>query len=63
MDWKKIAKKFLSPPLWLLTLLVILSTVALSLLFLKGLEKCIFACFVYGIAFYTLCAVCVFCAL
>ena len=63
MDWKKIAKKFLSPPLWLLTLLVILSTVALSLLFLQGLEKCIFACFVYGIAFYALCAVCVFCAL
>ena len=41
MDWKKIGKKLLLPPVWLMVILVIVSAVALTLLFVKGMEQSI----------------------
>ena len=62
MDWKKIGKKLLFPPLWLTVILVIVSAVALTLVFAKGIEQCVPAYLVYVLAFYTLSVVTVFCA-
>ena len=63
MDWKKIGKKLLFPPIYLLVILVILSALALSLIFTKGLEQTIPAYLVYALAFYTLSTVTVYCVL
>lgn len=63
MDWKKIGKKLLFPPVWLMILLTTLSAVLLTIIFVKGMEQSIPAYIVYVLAFYTLCVVCVFCAL
>ena len=63
MDWKKIGKKLLFPPLYLLVILVILSAVALTFVFAKGLEQTIPAYIVYGLAFYTLSTATVYCVL
>lgn len=63
MDWKKIGKKLLFPPLYLLVILVILSAVALTFVFAKGLEQTIPAYLVYVLAFYTLSTVTVYCVL
>lgn len=63
MDWKKIGKKLLFPPVWLMVILVIISAVALNLVFVKGMEQSIPAYMVYVLAFYTLSTVSVFCAL
>lgn len=37
MDWKKIGKKLLFPPIWLMATLVIVSAVALTVIFIKGM--------------------------
>lgn len=63
MDWKKIGKKLLFPPVWLMVILVIVSAVALTLVFLKGMEQSIPAYILYALSFYTLCVVSIFCAL
>jgi len=63
MDWKKIGKKLLYPPIWLMVILVVASAVALTLVFVKGMEQSIPAYIVYVLAFYTLSVVCVFCVL
>jgi len=63
MDWTKIGKKLLFPPVWLMALLVILSAAALILIFVKGLEESIPAYIVYVLAFYTLSVVTVFCVM
>ena len=63
MAWKKIGKKLLFPPVFLLAILVIVSALALSLIFTKGLEQTIPAYIVYGLAFYTLSTVTVYCVL
>ena len=63
MDWKKFGKKLLFPPIWLLVILVIISAVALTVIFLKGMEKTIPAYIVYVLAFYTLSVVTVFCVM
>ena len=63
MDWKKIGKKLLFPPVWLMPVLVILSAVALTLVFVKGMEQSILAYITYALSFYTLCVVCIFCAM
>ena len=63
MDWKKIGKKLLFPPVWLMVILVIAIAVALTLIFVKGMEKTIPAYIVYVLAFYTLSVVTVFCAM
>ena len=63
MDWKKIGKKLLFPPVYLLVILVIFSAVALTFVFVKGLEQSIPAYIVYVLAFYTLSVVTVFCVM
>ena len=63
MDWKKLGKKLLFPPVWLMVILVIISAAALTAIFVKGLEESIPAYIVYVVAFYMLCVVTVYCAL
>ena len=63
MDWKKIGKKLLFPPIWLIVILVVASAAALTFVFLKGLEETIPAYIVYVLAFYTLSVVTVFCVM
>ena len=63
MDWKKIGKKLLFPPIWLMVILVIASAAALTLIFVKGMEESIPAYVVYVLAFYTLSVVTIFCAM
>ena len=63
MDWKKLGKRLLFPPVWLMVMLVILSAVALTLIFVKGLEESIPAYIFYVLAFYTLTVVTIFCAM
>ena len=63
MDWKKTGKKLLFPPIYLLVILVILSAVALTFVFAKGLEQTIPAYIVYVLAFYTLSTATVYCVL
>lgn len=63
MDWKKIGKKLLFPPIWLMAILVILSAVALSLVFVKGWTEHPVGYVAYVLSFYTLSVVCLFCGL
>ena len=63
MDWKRIGKKLLFPPIWLTVLLVIISAVALTFVFVGGMEETIPAYIVYVLAFYTLSVVTVFCVM
>lgn len=63
MDWKKLANKLLFPPIWLMTILTVLSAVLLTTVFVKGWEQQVIAYFVYVLAFYTLSVVTIFCAL
>ena len=39
MDRKKIGKKLLFPPIWMLVILVIASAAALTLIFVNGMEQ------------------------
>ena len=60
MDWKKIGKKLLFPPIWLMLLLTVISAAALVTVFMKGWEQTVVAYLVYALAFYTLSVVTVF---
>lgn len=63
MDWKKIGRKILFPPIWLMVLLTAASAVLLALVFLKGWEQTLLAYGAYVLSFYTLTVVCIFCAM
>ncbi len=63
MDWKKVGKKLLFPPIWLMVLLVIVSAVLLIVVFVNGLEQRIIAYCTYVLAFYTLGVVTLFCVM
>lgn len=63
MDWKKIGKKLLFPPIGLMVILVLVSAVALILVFVKGMAQSIPAYIIYVLAFYTLSVATVFCAM
>ena len=63
MDWKKLGKKLLFPPAFLMVLLVIASAAALTLIFVKGMEQSIPAYIAYVLAFYTLTVVTIFCVM
>ena len=63
MDWKKLCKKLIFPPLWLILLLVAVSAACLVGIFAQGLEQTVAAYIVYVLAFYTLCTVTAFCVL
>ena len=63
MDRKRIGKKLLFPPVWLLVILVLLSAAALVFVFVKGMQTSIPACIIYALAFYTLCVTILFFAM
>ena len=63
MDWKKIGKKLLFPPIWLMVILAIVSAVTLTLVFVGGIEQSIPAYITYVLAFYTLSTVTVLCVM
>lgn len=60
MDWKKMGKKLLFPPIWAMVLLTIFSTAALVFVFLKELSQHPIAYVIYVIAFYTITVLCIF---
>ena len=53
MNWKKLGKHLLFPPLWIIMILVVLSTIALLTIFLNHLESSLIAYPLYVVAFYT----------
>lgn len=61
MDWKKLGKKLLYPPLWLMIILTVLSTASLVAVFVKGWDTSPIAYAVYVIAFYTLSVITIAC--
>ena len=63
MDWKRLAKKLLHPPVWLMAVLTVFSAAALTAVFLKGWDESPVAYAVYVLAFYTLSVVTLFCAI
>lgn len=63
MDWKKVGKKLLFPPVWLILLLTVASAVLLVFVFTKGWEENPVAYVTYVLAFYTLCVVTAFCVM
>ena len=60
-DWKKIGKKLLFPPLWIIVLLTIACTIALVEIFLNGWEMHPLAYASYVLSFYTLTVICIVC--
>ena len=60
MDWKKVGKKLLFPPVWVMVILTVVSAAALVTIFLKGWEMTVIAYVTYVLSFYTLCTVSVF---
>lgn len=62
MDWKKLVKKLLFPPVWIQGFLTVACAAALIFVFVKGWEQSIAAYITYAFSFYTLVVVCVYCA-
>ncbi len=63
MDWKRLGKKLLFPPVWLMVLLTIASVVLLTMVFVRGWEQQVIAYFVYVLSFYTLSVVTLYCVM
>ena len=63
MDWKKLGRKLLFPPVWLMFLLTVLSAAALVAVFVNGYDTAPVAYAVYVLAFYSLCVVSAFCVM
>ncbi len=61
MDWKKIGKRLLYPPVWIVILLVLFSTAALIAVFVKSWDTSPVAYAIYVVAFYTLMVFCLAC--
>ena len=61
MDWKRIGKKLLFPPLWVILVLCMISVAALAVVFVKGWDSLPVASLVYVTAFYSLAVLCTFC--
>lgn len=60
MDWKKIGKKLLFPPIWSMIVLTVFSAIALAWVFVNGQEESPISYVIYVLAFYTLTVLCVF---
>lgn len=60
MDWKNLGKKLLTPPIWVIAVLTIISAAALVTVFIKGWENTVFAYIIYVLSFYTLCVISIF---
>ena len=60
-DWKKVGKKLLFPPIWIIALLIVICTVALVMIFINDWEMSPLAYVSYVLAFYTLIVICIVC--
>lgn len=60
-DWKKICKKLLFPPGWLMVVLAVFSAAMLTAVFLKSADDHPAAYAAYVLSAYTLTVVCIFC--
>ena len=63
MDWKKIGKKLLFPPIWVMVLLTLFTAVTVPYVLIKNLSMSVLAYAVYVVAFYTVVVVTVFCVM
>ncbi|MBQ9141960.1 MAG: hypothetical protein IJX63_09245 [Lachnospiraceae bacterium] len=61
-DWKTVVRKLLFLPGWGIFLLVVISAVALVMVFMKGWEAAPIAYVVYVLSFYTLTVTCIACS-
>lgn len=61
MDWKRIGKKLLFPPVYLIVVLVLLSGAALFMVFYMKWETSTIAYIVYVLSFYSLCVLTAWC--
>ena len=60
-DWKAVCRKLLTPPVWLMVALVLISAAALVAVFLKGWEETAVAYVAYVLSFYTLTVTVLYC--
>lgn len=60
MDWKRLGKRILFPPVWLMLILTLFSAAALVYVFLEGLTEASVAYAIYVISFYTLSVLSIF---
>ena len=60
-DWKTVCKRLLTPPVWLMVALVLISAAALVAVFLKGWEETVGAYVTYVVSFYTLTVTVLYC--
>lgn len=58
-DWKKIGRKLLFPPVWLMIILAIISAGALITVFVKGWDMSPIAYGIYVLSFYSLMVICI----
>ena len=63
MDWKKLGKKLLFPPMWVMVILVIISAAALITVFVNDWAKTVAAYMIFALSFYTLSVVTLFCVM
>lgn len=63
MDWKKIGKKLLFPPMWLILILVVITAITVPIILIRGWSESPVAYALYVVAFYTVCVVSTFCGL
>lgn len=63
MSGKKILKKLVYPPIWVMLILAVVSATALVLVFVKGWDTEPISYAVYVLAFYTLTVICIFFAM
>lgn len=61
IDWKKLGKRLIFLPLWLMITLTVICAALLTLVFIKGWDDSVIAYIVYVLSFYTLCVICAFC--
>lgn len=60
MDFKKIGKSLLYPPIWAMLILSVISAGSLTAVFVKGWDTSAVAYIVYVVSFYTLTVLCIF---
>lgn len=63
MDWKKLGKKLLFPPIWVMVILMIISAAALITVFVNGWAETVAAYMIFALSFYTLSVVTLFCVM
>ena len=60
-DWKTLCIKILFPPVWMIIILTVISTISLVAVFVNGWELSPIAYVTYVISFYTLTVMCIVC--